>query len=124
MIRNWLNSTVVCVLAVLVGTGVASAGPNQPRAKGVPGAGRPDPERMKKLIEKFDKDGDGKLSEAERQAARAARGNPGAGGSRPDPARMKKLVEKFDKDGDGKLSEAERQAARAAAGKFRNKAQS
>ena len=74
MLRSWLTSTIVCVLAVSLGTGVASGDPNKPRGKGVTGGGRADPERMKKIIERFDKDGDGKLSESERQAARAALG--------------------------------------------------
>jgi len=61
MIRAWLISTIACVLAVSLGTGLASADPNNSNGKGVPGGGRPNPERMKKIIEKFDKDGDGKL---------------------------------------------------------------
>lgn len=119
MIRRLLTSTIVCALAVSLGTSLASAGPNKLRANGGTGSSRPDPARMKKLIEKFDTDGDGKLSESERHAARAARGAKGAGGGRPDPERKKKLVEKFDTDGDGKLSESERQGARAALGKVR-----
>lgn len=119
MIRNWLTSTMLCVLAVSLGTGVASAGPNRAGANSVPGAGRLDPERMKRIIAKFDTDGDGKLSESERLAARAARGKNGPGGGRADPERMKKIIAKFDTDGDGKLSESERLAARAAREKFR-----
>jgi hypothetical protein len=48
------------------------------------------------LLKKFDADKDGKLSEAERAAAKQA------------------CKDKFDSDKDGKLSEAERDAARAA----------
>ena len=56
-------------------------------------------------MKKFDKDGDGKLSEEEKAELRKAiaqRGRPG--GRRPPP----ELMKKFDKDGDGKLSESER----------------
>lgn len=52
-----------------------------------------------KLLERFDADKDGKLSDAEKAAAKAEH---------------QKRVAKFDTDGDGKLSEAERTAARAA----------
>ena len=51
-----------------------------------------------RLLEKFDKDGDGKLSEDERAAARNER--------------QEQRLEKFDADGDGKLSETEERAAR------------
>ena len=37
-------------------------------------------ERRKEMIEKFDKDGDGKLNDEERKAAMAARPKPGEGG--------------------------------------------
>jgi hypothetical protein len=52
----------------------------------------------KKMLERFDADGDGTLSADERQAAKAE-----------SEARM---LERFDADGDGALSEAERAAAR------------
>ncbi len=52
------------------------------------------------MIKKFDKDGDGKLSEDEKDAAKAAM--------------EKQMLEKFDKDKDGKLSEEEKEAAKEA----------
>lgn len=52
----------------------------------------------KEILEKFDKDGDGKLNEAEAKAAREAR--------------QAEMLKKYDKDGDGKLSEAELKTAR------------
>jgi hypothetical protein len=52
----------------------------------------------KKMLERFDADGDGTLSADERQAAKAE-----------SEARM---LERFDADGDGSLSEPERAAAR------------
>ena len=63
------------------------------------GEGRPSREEVMK---KFDKDGDGKLSEDERAEARKAM-----------EARRAEMIEKFDKDGDGKLNEDERKAAMA-----------
>ena len=62
--------------------------------------GRPSREE---IIKKFDKDGDGKLSDEEKAEARKAM-----------EARRKEMIGKFDKDGDGKLNEEERKAAMAA----------
>jgi hypothetical protein len=79
-------------------------------------------EFRQKLLEKFDRNGNGQLDPDERDAAREAMqkrrdeaggrtsGRPGA----MDPELRKKLLEKFDTDGDGKLSESERAAAKAA----------
>lgn len=106
----------------------AGAGKPGERKPGQGGpAGRLDPEKMKELIKKFDKNGDGTLDGAEKEAAREefmklrggagkpGDGKPGAGGpgGRPDPEKMKELIAKFDKNGDGKLDESEREAARA-----------
>jgi hypothetical protein len=58
------------------------------------------------MLEKFDTDKDGKLSEDERKAMRAAK-----------EAKMKEhrkeMIAKFDKDGDGKLNDEEREKAKA-----------
>jgi hypothetical protein len=73
------------------------------------------------LVAKHDADGDGQLNDAERAAAVEAgdlpRRRPAGGVARG--AREKRLLEKFDKDGDGQLSEEERQAAREAVQKRR-----
>ncbi len=61
--------------------------------------------RRAKLLEKFDANGDGKLDETERKAAREAL--------------KAKILEKFDEDGDGKLSEDERAKAKEARPKRR-----
>lgn len=55
------------------------------------------------LLEKFDTDKDGKLSDSERAAAKAQA-----------KERLQEQKAKFDTDGDGKLSDSERDAARAA----------
>lgn len=62
--------------------------------------GRPSREEMMK---KFDKDGDGKLSDEEKAEIRKAMAN------RTPPAH---ILEKFDKDGDGKLSDEEKAGMR------------
>lgn len=77
--------------------------------------GKPDAAARKEaMLKKFDKDGDGKLSEEERAAMRAEmQKRRGEGGKGPDAARRAEMMKKFDKDGDGKLSEEERAALRA-----------
>jgi len=57
------------------------------------------------VIKKFDKDGDGKLNEEERKAAREAR-------TKMQKEGKAKMLKRFDKDGDGKLSDEERKTAR------------
>jgi hypothetical protein len=54
-----------------------------------------------RLTQRFDADGDGILSESEREGARASR-----------EAMHRKAMEQFDADGDGVLSETERERAR------------
>lgn len=80
-------------------------------------------ERRQKLLEKFDKNGNGQLDPDEKEAAKQAMQNrreQGGGGKGPggrggqDPERRRKFMEKFDTDGDGKLSDTERAAAKEA----------
>jgi Ca2+-binding EF-hand superfamily protein len=78
---------------------------------GQPEAGSPmhaKGERHAKMIERFDADGDGKLSDAERAAAKQA-----LSAENPDrAAKHAERIKRFDKDGDGQLSDAERAAAK------------
>ena len=94
--------------------------------------GMMNPEQRKQMLEKFDTDKDGKLSDEERKAMREEfmknrpqrpqmPGQPGAQGPQGprgqhrgmmDPEQQKKMLEKFDTDKDGKLSDEERKAAR------------
>ncbi len=64
----------------------------------------------KQLVEKFDKDGDGKLNEQERDAARAdfeKRRKQRGGGQ---PLNRKEILKKFDKNENGKIDPDERTA--------------
>lgn len=54
-------------------------------------------------IRPYDKDGDGKLSDEEKAAAKNYMRERGE-----QPERRKQMLKRFDKDGDGKLSDAER----------------
>ena len=82
-------------------------------------------ELRQRVLQKFDKNGNGQLDPDEREAAKEAMQTrreqgggkgPGGQGGR-DPERRQKLLAKFDSDGDGKLSETERAAAKAARAK-------
>jgi hypothetical protein len=84
-----LTTTVLAAFAI-----TATANPKGPRPDRPGGPG-------KAILEKFDTDGDGKISEQEREAAKAAMEEKRAA-----------IIAKYDKDGDGKLNEEERKAAR------------
>lgn len=93
-----MKTKVMIIIAAAIGlTGAAHAeeGKRERGAHTIP------PE----IIAKFDKDGDGKLNEEERKAAKAAR-------EEMEAARKKEMLEKFDTDKDGELNEAERVAMR------------
>ena len=68
-------------------------------------------DRRARLLEQFDTDGDGQLSESERSAAREAGGWGGRGGEDFE-ARRAEILAEFDLDGDGQLGESERRALR------------
>ena len=87
---------IIITSAALVAIAGAQA-PEKPKfdRKGPPGL-PPD------IIARFDKDGDGKLSEEEAETARATMRSE----------KEKKMLERFDKDGDGVLSKEEKEAAR------------
>lgn len=72
----------------------AKAGPGSIRAGGPP----------RELLEKFDKDGDGKLSEAERAELKQEM-------MQRKEAREAKMLKRFDTDKDGTLSREEKKAA-------------
>ncbi len=81
--------------ALLLGAGLAAAGPH-----GRPGPGPmggPPPE----LLKEFDKNNDGKLDDAEREAAHTAM-------KARHEEFHKQMLAKYDADRDGKLSDAER----------------
>lgn len=84
-------------------------------------------ELRQRVLQKFDKNGNGQMDPDEKEAAKEAMQKrreqgggkgPGRQGG-PDPERRQKLLEKFDTDGDGKLSETERATAKAARPKRR-----
>jgi len=67
--------------------------------------------RREELIKRFDKNGDGKLDEEEKAAAKEAMkmegGGRGPGGAEGEKRRAE-LLKRFDKNGDGKLDDEER----------------
>ena len=106
---------IVALLAVLVTANLAFAGPRggkapdksdnapacieEPAGPGGPAGeeGKRPPRPDRRMMERFDTDKDGKLSEEEREKAREFH---------------QKMLEKFDTDGDGKLSKEEREKMR------------
>jgi hypothetical protein len=94
----------IIVAAAFGLAGIANAEekkPNHDRGNRVDhpgGPGHPDRPLPPEIVKKFDKDGDGKLSEEEREAAKESL--------------KKEMLTKFDKDGDGELSDEEREAAK------------
>lgn len=100
--------TTTCA-AVLLGLLVLALPARAGQGEGGRPHGNLPPEMKKEILARFDKNGDGKLDEAERQAAKEALKE--RFGQRLQGMK-EKLLAKFDKDGDGKLSPEERQAAR------------
>ncbi|MEP2776232.1 MAG: EF-hand domain-containing protein [Luteolibacter sp.] len=120
-----MKTTSLIIIAASFGIlGAASAKP-EGRPEGRPQGG-PDGRKIPEaIIAKFDKDGDGKLNEEEREALKAhheqmkakilAEFDADKDGklSEDERAAMKAaVIAKYDADGDGKLSEEERKAAR------------
>ena len=102
-----LLSTLACAAIVSL-TGSTFAAPpenNDPAA------------RKAEMLKKFDKDGDGKLSDTEKTTLRAEMQNRRGGGrdrKQWTPEQRDEMLKKFDTDGDGKLSQEERDTAREA----------
>ncbi|MEK6257313.1 MAG: EF-hand domain-containing protein [Planctomycetota bacterium] len=130
MVRSAGFALVVVALTMWLGT-VADAAPGQGKAKGArpqgKGQGREIPAE---ILKRFDKDGDGKLNDAERDAAKKAReergGKPGQPGRPGQPGggdgkMREEVLKRFDKDGDGKLNDAEKAAAKKAHDERANK---
>ena len=67
------------------------------------------------VLEKFDKDGDGKLNDEELAAAKKAQSG------KRERAKQADVIKEFDKDGDGRLNDAEKAEARKAAKERRKK---
>ena len=100
-------STLACVAIVsLAATTFAAPSENNDPAA-----------RKAEMLKKFDKDGDGKLSDEEKSTLRAEMQNRRGGGrdrKQWTPEQRDEMLKKFDTDGDGKLSQEERDTAREA----------
>ena len=102
-----LLSTLACAAIVSLATSTCAAPPenNDPAA------------RKAEMLKKFDKDGDGRLSDEEKSTLRAEMQNRRGGGrdrKQWTPEQRDEMLKKFDTDGDGKLSQEERDTAREA----------
>jgi len=108
-----LAATLIPVLAAAADTPSAPA-----TAATVPAAPVARPElnaRQREMLEKFDRNHDGRIDDEEKLAARSyMRGQSGGA----PKERYKKALKLFDKDGDGKLDDAERAEAEKAHEEF------
>ena len=95
-----MKNTSIITLGVLFGFCLTAAAQDENKR---PGRQGPPPE----VVKEFDKDGDGKLSDAERAEMRKVM-------ETRMEERRKEMLEKFDTDKDGKLSPEEREKAREA----------
>ncbi len=88
---------------------------------GTPGSGRRGSFNPEEMLKQFDRNGDGQLDEAEREAmrtamaARLAEGGFGPGGTNAASGRLSReeMLRQFDKNGDGELDDDERAVLRA-----------
>lgn len=93
-------------IGVLLGSclfAAAQDGPPQGGPQGKDRPKRPHGPPPAEVLKEFDKDGDGKLNETEREAMREAR-------KAKFEEERKAMLAKYDADGDGKLSKEERDA--------------
>lgn len=91
--NQMMKATTLITLGILAGSVSFAAAQDKPAERPQRGGDRPVPAEV---LKKFDKDGDGKLSEEERKAFQEER--------------KAEALKKYDKDGDGKLSDEEKKA--------------
>ena len=130
-----MKNTIIVALFAALSVSAQDAAP-QPRphwgaAGEMPAARKGRPDMHKRMLEKFDADKDGQLSEVEKEAMKAEFGKKrGERGPRPEgmehPGNRRRphnerpeMLEKFDADKDGQLSPEEHKALRESAPKFR-----
>ncbi|MCX6846404.1 MAG: EF-hand domain-containing protein [Verrucomicrobia bacterium] len=104
IMKTKLMMTMGALLGTVLMAGAQGAG-ERPKGEGRPPGGRPQGPPPH-LLEKFDKDKDGKLSFEEREAMKADR-------QKASEEQRKVMLEKFDADKDGKISPEEREAIQA-----------
>jgi len=110
-----MNMNTLRIIGLLIAAGSLTAygqrGPSQ--RQGGPGGGGPGRPAPKEIAEKFDKDGDGQLSEEERKTMHEQMGARRGGPEGQRPSR-EEMLKRFDTDGDGELNDEERAAMEAA----------
>lgn len=70
------------------------------------------------MLKRFDKNGDGKLDDEEKAAAKEMMKNNADHPGQPGGAMREQLLKRFDKDGDGQLNDEERAEAKKAGEEF------
>ncbi len=132
--KNTLIVALIAALTVSAQDEIQQSRTHWGAAGEMPAARKGRPDMHKRMLEKFDADKDGQLSEAEKEAMKAEfdkkRAVRGERGPRPEgmehPGNRRRphnerpeMLEKFDLDKDGKLSPEEHKALRDAAPRFR-----
>lgn len=105
--KVWRVMGLTTALGATLAMAEAESGTNA-----VPHRGERQRPSREEILNRYDTDGDGALSETERQAMHEDRDGR-RGGPPPDMPPREELISQFDTDGDGKLNEAERSAMRA-----------
>lgn len=100
------TSSVSLLLLTAALTAVPALAQNEMKTATPPAGGMK--KHYQELIQKYDKNGDGRLDEDEKAAAHAMMRKAGKGG---EGDRRKEILKRFDKDGDGYLNDAERAEA-------------
>ncbi len=105
--KKTIITLVTLTAAGLSGVALAADSATDGKPQGGPGGGF-GPEARQRMLERFDKDGDGQLSDAERETMRAEIGQRGGPGGPGGPGGERgKFFETADKNGDGKLTQDE-----------------
>jgi hypothetical protein len=102
----------VCLTLTILSAGSVYAGGRNGGNRGPRGGGNE--QHKAKMLEKFDADGDGVLSDAEKTTAKANRPERKEGKSQKSEFWKKMMLQKYDANGDGVLSESEEETAIAA----------
>jgi hypothetical protein len=105
---NKMEWKVAGLVVALIGTASLATAEQEKQCKKCGNKGQGERPSREQMMQRFDTDGDGQLSESERTALQEEMGKRKGGhpgGERPS---REEVMKRFDADGDGQLSESER----------------
>ena len=100
-----MTKLIITGVSVTLALGMTTAQAKEGGKGGKKGGKKPNPEKRAAILERFDADGDGELSDSEKATAKETMK------SEREEIRAA-VLEKFDADGDGELSKTEREGVR------------